>query len=51
MPAVALSVATMSGHTRSMTWISPARSAAARVESSGMNRTVSLSTLGIDGRQ
>ncbi len=51
MPGVALSVCTMSGQTRSMTWISPARSAAARVESSGMKRTVSFSTFGSDGFQ
>src|SRR6059036_3209288 len=41
-PGVALSVWTMSGHTRSITWISPARRAAARVESSGMKRTVTF---------
>ena len=41
----------MSGHTRSITWISPARRAAARVDSSGMNRTVTFSTLGIPGFQ
>ena len=45
------SVCTLSGHTRSMTWISPARSAATRVDSSGMNRNVTFSTLGIPGFQ
>jgi len=41
----------MSGHTRSITWISPARRAAARVESSGMKRTVTFSTRGTPGFQ
>ena len=41
----------MSGHTRSMTWISPARSADTRVDSSGMKRKVSFSTRGIPGFQ
>jgi hypothetical protein len=50
-PGVALSVWTMSGHTRSITWISPARRAAARVASSGMKRTVTFSTLGMPGFQ
>ena len=50
-PGVPLRVWTMSGDTRSITWISPARRAAARVESSGMKRTVTFSTLGMPGFQ
>ena len=41
----------MSGDTRSITWISPARRAAARVDSSGMKRKVTFSTLGMPGFQ
>jgi hypothetical protein len=50
-PAVPLSVWTMSGDTRSITWISPARRAAARVDSSVMKRTVTFSTFGTPGFQ
>ncbi len=50
-PRVPLSVSTRSGVTRSMTWSSPARRAAVRVDSSGMKRKVSFSTLGIPGFQ
>ncbi len=50
-PGVPLRVWTMSGHTRSITWISPARRAAARVESSGMKRKVTFSTFGRPGFQ
>ena len=50
-PGVERSVCTLSGHTRSITWSSPARSAATRVESSGMKRKVTFSTLGIPGFQ
>ena len=44
-------VCTLSGHTRSITWSSPLRIPATRVESSGMNRNVTFSTLGIPGFQ
>ena len=37
----------MSGGTRSMTWNSPDRRPAARVESSGMKRKETRATLGI----
>ena len=50
-PGVALSVWTMSGGTRSMTWNSPALSPAARVEISGTKRKVTFSTFGTPGFQ
>ncbi len=50
-PRVPFSVSTRSGVTRSITWSSPARSAAVRVDSSGMKRNVTFSTLGTPGFQ
>ena len=50
-PRLPLSVSTRSGVTRSITWISPARSPAARVDSSGMKRKVTFSTRGWAGFQ
>ena len=50
-PRVPLSVSTRSGVTRSITCSSPARSAAVRVDSSGMKRKVTFSTFGMPGFQ
>ena len=50
-PGLDRSVCTLSGHTRSITWSSPDRIPARRVESSEMKRKVTFSTFGMPGFQ